>query len=106
MTGTLIREDAQTYTLDSSNRPIPAPQEFFEDMMHSERRFVGRDTITTPLAKVVVSTIFLGIKQDNGTFFETRILGGEFNDSHWQYNTYDQALNGHEQIVSAFHDNQ
>ncbi len=91
------------YVLDSRNRPVRTTKEFFEDFMKNspERRVVAADQLFIDGTKIVISTVFTGI-DDNGCFFHTMVMGGEFSESTWKYQTYEQAEVGHRQIVSAY----
>lgn len=43
-----------------------------------------------------VSTVFLGV---GPIYFETMVFGGVMNEWQWRYDTYDEALRGHRQVV-------
>ena len=52
-----------------------------------------------------ISTIFLGLNHnffDEGPpiLFETMVFGGHLHGSQWRYNTYDEALKGHHEVVA------
>lgn len=52
---------------------------------------------------VEVSTVFLGVDHQWSTgpplLFETMVFGGEFDQDQYRYSTWDEAVQGHNQIV-------
>lgn len=93
---------SELYVLDSNNQPVRTTKDFFEDfILNSERRIVGKEVFNVNGVKIVISTVFIGFCC-NGCFFQSMILGGEFSESNWSYETYEQAKAGHEQIVAAY----
>lgn len=90
------------YVLDFDNNPVQTNRSFFKIFMkYSEQRIVGKHQMQIDGVKVIISTVFTGLN-DNDTFFQSMVLGGEFSESNWYYNTYEQALGGHNQIVAAY----
>jgi len=52
---------------------------------------------------VTVSTVFLGLDRQFGNgpplIFETMVFGGEFDEQQRRYSTWDEAIEGHNQVV-------
>lgn len=93
---------SELYVLDSNNRPVRTTKDFFEDFIrNSDRRIVGKEVFDVNGVKIVISTVFTGFSC-NCCFFQSMILGGEFSESSWSYETYEQAKAGHDQIVMAY----
>ena len=67
-------------------------------LAHHELRLVGYDVIDD----VRVSTVHLGIPHGlRGTeHYETMVFGGEHDEHQWRYETYEQAVAGHAQVVA------
>jgi hypothetical protein len=57
----------------------------------------------TTVGDADVSTVFLGLDHSWGggppLLFETMVFGGQYDEEQWRYSTYDDALEGHLEIV-------
>jgi hypothetical protein len=105
--------DNRFYILDENHQPVPAGDliKFANFFVNDSSRRVGY----TKLNGLVVSTVFLGIDYRFGygppLFFETMIFRGTpnaeieqiqaaFDQYQTRYSTWDEALAGHNQIVT------
>lgn len=74
--------------------------------MTSADRHVRLTEVHTPGASTAqISTVFLGIDHAFGlderpVLFETMVFGGQFNECQWRYSTWDEAEEGHAQVVA------
>lgn len=81
---------------------IPVVAETFEEwyeFINSEHRVIQQDNVD----EIFVSTVFLGISvlfhSNNPMFFETMIFGREPDNYQERYNTYDEAVAGHQKAL-------
>jgi hypothetical protein len=97
------------YRLDETNTVQPlserAALEYFSRGNQLLRRLLATHLQDDSAKLMLVSTVFMGVDMscDRQTLvlFETMILGGRLNGSCWRYATFEQAINGHAQIVST-----
>jgi len=66
---------------------------------------VTKRVAATEIGDVRVSTVFLSIDHGWGdgppVLFETMVFGGEMDENQWRYSTWDEAVAGHERVVTA-----
>ncbi len=89
-----------TYIL-KDNIAVPEPDIIaWEKWIYHEndgKNFIVKKEIL--LEDIEVSTIFLEISIDGRGLFETMIFGSELNGYCRRYNTYEEALKGHEEAI-------
>jgi len=97
------------YRLDEENivRPLSATAGL---QLLSQGKELGRRLLATQLQDdsahlMLISTVFTAFDMSDANetpiCFETLIFGGRLNGSRWRYATFEQAVNGHERVVSA-----
>ena len=78
--------------------PIGSQAKWSASFDYAARR-VAHDTI----GEARVSTVFLGLNSSFGEgpplWFETLVFGGEFDDEIHRYTTWDEAVEGHKNMV-------
>ncbi len=52
----------------------------------------------TIFSGILVSTVFLGMEP---IYFETMVFGGRLDDYQWRYDTYGEAVKGHQHAVKC-----
>jgi hypothetical protein len=67
-------------------------------LAHHELRRVGQAVIDG----VTVSTVHLGVPHGlhGQEHYETMVFGGPLDEHQWRYETYEQAVAGHEQVCA------
>lgn len=63
---------------------------------------IAKNTYEIKGESILVSTVFLGVDHRHGegvpVLFETMVFGGKYNDFQRRYCTYDEAIEGHNNI--------
>ncbi len=97
------------YRLDEENIVRPLSTQSGLQLL-SQGKELGRRLLATQLHDdsahlMLISTVFTAFDMSDANetpiCFETLIFGGRLNGSRWRYATFEQAVNGHERIVSA-----
>lgn len=89
------------YILDENNKPVKSNiEEFLKwEKEYLEKRVVGQETIND----VRVSTVFLGLDHsfmsEIPILWETMIFGGEHDQYQERYESYEEALIGHQRAL-------
>lgn len=86
------------FVLDENKNIIEADLLTYSAFMHD---FKNRIVKKTFFGNVEVSTVFLTIPHgiNLNEFFETMVFGGIYDGEQIRYETYEDALSGHEKIV-------
>lgn len=76
---------------------------------NEKKRHVARTKLTSDAGdKVTISTVFLMIDHNFGSgepiLFESMVFGGLMNERQWRYCTWEEAEQGHAQIVRLVRD--
>jgi len=103
------------YKLDENKIPVECSIEEATEWLSgvdADKRRVGLSSIVTPTGEFLrLSTVFLGYKDDDDMFFETMIfpnieeeisyetLGQWSGDYQKRYRTYQEAEDGHEELL-------
>lgn len=94
---------ADHYILDENKRPVKISNlaEWSAWMDTTEKRVVAQDRV----GESFVSTVFLGVDHDfsiigNPILFETIIFGGKLDGELERYHTYEEAKQGHAEILA------
>jgi hypothetical protein len=87
------------YILNDNKEPIEADwEEYCEFLDILENKIVKQETI----GNTKISTVFLGqdIGNDSGApiLFETMCFGDKLDGDQWRYQTFDEALKGHQKV--------
>jgi|APGre2960657404_1045060.scaffolds.fasta_scaffold169448_2 hypothetical protein len=87
------------YILNDNKEPVEASwKEYCKFLDTLENRIVKQETINN----TKISTVFLGqdIGNDSGApiLFETMCFGGTLDGEQWRYQTFDEALKGHQKV--------
>ncbi len=87
------------YILNDNKEPVEADwEEYCKFLDTLENKIVKQETINN----TKISTVFLG--QDIGDsgaliLFETMCFGDKLDGEQWRYQTFDQALKGHQRVT-------
>lgn len=97
------------YYILAEDRQTPVPVEMMEWAKwfenHNLERVVEQTNLSDIIAaKVMVSTVFLGLDHqyaEDGPplLFETMVFGGLLDSEQWRYSTWDEAKAGHAAMV-------
>ena len=87
------------YILNDNKEPIEADwKEYCKFLNTSENKIVKQETINN----TKISTVFLGQDIGNGIgapiLFETMCFGDKLDGDQWRYQTFDEALKGHQKV--------
>ena len=91
--------------LDANHEPRAATLQEWSAMF--ERSFdETRRVKSTNLGDIHVSTVFLGMDHNwsgegGPVLFETMVFRGDFDEHMWRWRTWDEAVAGHDAIVTA-----
>lgn len=95
------------YLLDENKKPYPVSiEESFKLYDDPDMKIVKSEYLYLDNENVRVSTVFLGYNAayefgaDKPLFFETMVFGGDYDDYMVRYETYQEAVNGHNEIVN------
>lgn len=99
-----LSDFGKLYVLDAEKIPVVAENiEQWVEFMQSPARWVDR----TEIGEVLVSTVFLGMLHAGSTLFESMafLIDGDglpisINASQRRYMTFDEAVEGHKEIVA------
>lgn len=107
----MIGNKPMYYRLDEEHNVVPATRGEGIALLEGDpiERRVGYDEIgdqgVSTIFRQRVSTVFLVIDHSFGdgppVVFETMIFGGRHEGQQWRYVTWDQAADGHREIVEA-----
>jgi hypothetical protein len=93
------------YLLDENKKPYPVSiEESFKLYDDLDMKIVKSEYLDNE--NVRVSTVFLGYNaayygaEDKPLFFETMVFGGAYDDYMVRYETYQEAVDGHNEIVN------
>jgi hypothetical protein len=93
------------YILNDDKEPVEADwEEYCKFLDTLENKIVKQETINN----TKISTVFLG--QDIGDdseapiLFETMCFGGALDGDQWRYQTFDEALKGHQEVIEMVTD--
>ena len=93
------------YLLDENKKPYAVTiEESFKLYDDFDMRIVKSEYLDNE--KICVSTVFLGYNgahygaEDKPLFFETMVFGGDYDGYMVRYETYQQAVEGHNEIVN------
>jgi hypothetical protein len=94
------------YRLDENHNPVEVGLSGLDDLWRNpEKRIVRQDTLP---GDILVSTVFLGINHAFGDgppiLFETMIFGGVHDGYQARYQTWQQALSGHDETLALVQD--
>lgn len=84
--------------LDKKPVKVLSPIEWDKWISRRENNLVKQ----TCIGDVLVSTAFTGIARtgsDKTYLFETIVYNGPYHGTYWPYETYDEAVRGHESVV-------
>ena len=99
------------YILDNNHKPVVSTglesSKWMED--NPNRKRVAYDELTDLNGDDVrVSTVFLGLdysvpwdKHTTPLLWETMIFGGEYDQSQERYNSYEDAVDGHQKMLNS-----
>jgi hypothetical protein len=88
------------YILNDNKEPIEADlKEYCKFLDILENKIVKQETI----GNTKISTVFLGQDIGNGIgapiLFETMCFGGILDNEQWRYQTFGEALEGHQKVI-------
>ena len=101
--------DPFTYILDANRKPVQHANDddWFRWFSNMDNRRVALTFVGN--GDVMVSTVFGGIDRNYGRelplFFETRILGGNYDGMEWLSSSWEAAENCHAQAIAFLREN-
>ena len=85
------------YILNDNKEPIEASwEEYCKFLDTPKNKIVKQETINN----TKISTVFVG----NGILFETMCFGDKLDGDQWRYQTFDEALKGHQKVIEMVTD--
>lgn len=90
------------YVLDENKNPVPADMETAAKMINDTE---ACRVAYTKVGHKMISTLFLGLHHGRGPtgkplLFETMVFKGAYDQYQERYETYTEALAGHERVVA------
>jgi hypothetical protein len=93
----MTRKQSSFYVLDQDNRAVSVSGENWS--FDAAKRTVAKTILDSGVS---VSTVFLGLDHGDDKMpqlFESMVFGGEMNGESRRYATWEEAENGHQQLV-------
>jgi hypothetical protein len=93
------------YILNDNKEPVEVDwEEYCKFLDILENKIVKQETINN----TKISTVFLGQDIGNGIgapiLFETMCFGDKLDGDQWRYQTFDEALKGHQKVLEMVTD--